>query len=256
MPVFKVGNYNQINLSLHETARVIDTRYKSKVKPARNLPNYAMQELSFNIEIPSIDLARSPNKWGLYLKSLSLYRSFEAFIVNLFNPANQIYFTSIAWDYSGCAPFVYPPKGTRGEDFIIPMKAKTSRKFIGDGVCVWPSKIVVGALNLIILVYESDSNVNKLGETLIDIHDKVGNSKLTSLISAISNNPSLTMGVAIEEAVNELLGVVGNIMKRNQTDYVDLFEGSYGTDKPQSARIEKYDHESAGIEIDFTVVGA
>lgn len=92
-----------------------------------------------------------------------------------------------------------------------------------------------------------------MGETLVDIHDKVGNSKLVSLITAILVNPSLAAGVAIGSAANELLGVIGNIMKRNSDDYVDLFEGSYGTDKPQTARVEKYDHESDGIELEFTV---
>ena len=92
-----------------------------------------------------------------------------------------------------------------------------------------------------------------MGDQLADIHDKVGNSKLASLIVAISTNPALATGVAVGTAVNELLGVVGNIMKRNGDDYVDLFEGSYGTDKPQRPRVEKYDHEAAGIELDFTV---
>lgn len=42
-------------------------------------------------------------------------------------------------------------------------------------------------------------------------------------------------------------------MKRNGDDYVDLFEGSYGTDKSHTAKVERYDHEAAGIELEFTV---
>jgi hypothetical protein len=253
MPLFKVGNFNQIAVKFDQTAKVVKVSHKDKVKFSRTLSLDALPELSFNIEPPSMDLAKSPNRWGLFLKTLSLYESFEGFIVNLFNSDNEIYFTSIAWDYTGKPPFVYPPKGAQGSHFLIPMKAQTSRRFVGDGVNIWPAQIVVGALNLVILVYECDSDVRAAGEILVDIHDKVGNSKLSKLIAAIAANPSLATGIAIGEAVNELMGVIGNIMKRNGDDYVDLFEGSYGTDKPQTARVEKYDHEAAGIELEFTV---
>jgi len=254
MPVFKVGNFNQIAVKFDQTARVIKPTHKSKVKFSSTLSMDALAELSFNIEIPSMDLAKSKGKWGLYLKSLTLHASFEGFIVNLFNPDNEIYFTSIAWDYSGNSPFVYPPKGMKGSDFSIPMKAKTTRQFIGDGVMIWPAKTVVGGLNVAILIYECDDDVRATGEKLVGIHDTVGSSKLTSLIAAISANPTLATGIAIGEAVNELMSVIGNIMKRDGDDYVDFFEGSYGTDKPQSARVEKYDHPGlAAIELDFTV---
>ena len=253
MSLFKVGNFDQIGVSFVQTAKVFKVEHKDTVRFPRTLSLDALSELSFNIEPPTLDLAKSSNKWGLYLKSLSLYESFEGFIANLFNPTNEIYFTSIAWDYSGTQPFLYPPKGAQGSDFLIPMKGGTTRQFVGDGVNIWPARVAVGALNLVVLVYECDNDVRKLGQTLVDIHDKVGNSKLASLIIAISANPSLATGVAIGQAVNELLGVIGNIMKRNGDDYVDLFEGSYGTDKPQTSRVEKYNHEAAGIELDFTV---
>jgi hypothetical protein len=254
MPVFKVGSFNQIAVQFDQTAKVIKPTDKHNVKFPRILSVDVLPELSFNIEPPAMDLAKSPKKWGLYLKALTLHESFEGLIVNLFNPDNDIYFTSIAWDYSGRSPFVYPPKGVQGSDFLIPMKAKTTRQFVGDGVHIWPAQTVVGGLNVAILVYECDSKVRAVGEALVEIHDIVGNSKLSSLIKAISTNPSLATGIAIGEAVNALLGMVGNIMKKNGDDHVDFFEGSYGTDKPQAARVEKYDHpDLAAIELEFTV---
>lgn len=253
MPLFKVNNFDQISMSLAQSSKVIKVQQKNGVKFPRILTLDALSETSFNIEPPKLDLAKSANRWGLFLKSLSLYESFEGFITNMFNPENEIYFTSITWDYSGSSPFVYPPKGAKGADFLIPMKAKTRREFVGDGVNIWPAQTVVGALNIIILVYESDQEDRDLGNQLVYVHDQVGSSKLASLITAISTNPALATGVAIGTAVSELLGVIGNIMKRNGDDYVDLFEGSYGTDKAQISRVNKYDHEAAGIELDFTV---
>lgn len=253
MPVFKKGEFGQIGISLAQSSRVIKVEHKKNVTLPKRVSLDAMRELSFNIEPPKIELAKSPDKWGLYLKSLSLYQSFEGFIANAFNAKNEVYFTSLAWDYSGTEPFVYPPKGSQGSNFLIPMKAGTKREFIHDGVNLWPAQTVTGALNLMILVYESDQNERELGEQLVYIHDQVANSNLTSLIKAISVNPALATGVAVGVAVNELLGVVGNIMKRNGDDYVELFEGSYGTDVPQSSQQEKYDSETAGIVLDFRV---
>jgi len=111
MSLFKVGNFDQIGVSFVQTAKVFKVEHKDTVRFPRTLSLDALSELSFNIEPPTLDLAKSSNKWGLYLKSLSLYESFEGFIANLFNPTNEIYFTSIAWDYSGTQPFLYPPKG-------------------------------------------------------------------------------------------------------------------------------------------------
>jgi hypothetical protein len=253
MPIFKIGSFSQVGLSFAQSSRVVKVEHKKEVKFPKRLSLHALSEVSFNIEPPKMDLAKSPAKWGLYLKRLSLYESFEGFIANLFNHDNEIYFTSVAWDYSGSRPFVYPPKGTKCSDFLIPMKSNTKREFVGDGVNIWPAQTVVGALNLVIIVYESDQDERDLGDQLVDIHVQVAKSKLAALVQAISENPSLATGVAIGTAVNELLGVVGNIMKRNGDDYVDLFEGSYGTDKQQTARVEKYDHEAAGVELDFTV---
>lgn len=254
MPLFKVGSFNQIAVRFGQMAKVIKAPRRKKVRFPPVLSVEALPELSLNIEPPPMDLAKSPDKWGLFLKSLTLYANFDIFMINPWKPKNEIYFTSIAWDYGGRPPFVYPPKGAQGSDFLIPMRAKTTRKFVGDGVCIWPSQTVVGALNIAVLVFECDSSQRAAGETLEDIHDKVANSKLSALIAAISTNPSLATGIAIGEAVNELIGVVGKIMTRNKDDYVDFFEGSYGTDKPQAARIEKHDHSDlAGIELEFTV---
>lgn len=242
-----------MGLSLAPSSNILTLDHRTHVAFPKVLSLAAVSELAFNIAPPQLDLAKSPANWSLNLKSLSLFKSFEGFIADLFGADNKIYFTSIAWDYSGSTPFVYPPKGATASDFVIPMQAKTKREFIGAGVNLWPSQVVVGALNLVIFVYENDQDVRELGNQLVNIHDQVANSKLATLIGAIAVDPALATGVAIGTAVNELIGVVGNIMKTNGDDYVDLFEGSYGTDRPQTSRVETYNQEAAGIVLDFNV---
>lgn len=253
MPLFKAGSFGQIGVLSLQSAKVVKPEHKNEVKLSRLLSVDAMAEVSFNIESPKLELAKSDKRWGLYLKKLSLYESFEGFIVNAFNPKNELYFTSIAWDYSGAPPIVYPPKDAPSSNLLIPMTAKTTREFIGNGVSLWPSQQVIGALNVIFLIYESDQDVRDVGDVLVNIHDAVQNSQLASLVSVISTNPALATGIAIGTAVNDLLGVIGKIMKNDRNDFVDMFEGSYGTDKPQNTRTEKYNQEAAGIELDLTV---
>src|ERR1700690_3413175 len=173
MPLFKVGSFGQIGVTTSQIARVIKVEHKDEVKFPRVLSIDAMREASFNIEPPKIDLAKSEKKWGLFLKNLSLYERFKGFIANLFNPTNEIFFTSMAWDFSGSPPFFYPPKGANASDFLIPMKAKTTRTFIGDGVNLWPSQYVTGALNLVFLVYDNHQNVRDVGDLLVNVHDTV-----------------------------------------------------------------------------------
>lgn len=255
MPLFRVGNFGQIGLASTMDAKAITVEHKIEVKFPQLLSLEALPELSFNIEPPKLDLARSETRWGLKLKSLTLNKNFESWIYGIWGnkPTNEIYFTSIAWDYSGQAPIVYPPKGASATDFLIPMKTHTTRQFVGDGIALWPSQNVVGGLNILLFIYECDSDVRNAGERLVTIHDTVQSSQLASLILAISTNPALATGVAIGFAVNELLGVIGKIMKNDRDDYVDLFEGSYGTDKIQASRHEKYDQDAAGIELEFTI---
>ncbi len=266
MPLFKVGNFSQIGVSFEKVdVPVMTTRMEfavsggvkldleKKVELTRTISIEALPELSFRIEHPALDLVKSPRRWGLYLKSLSLYKSFEGFIVNVFRPTNSIYFTSIAWDYSGAPPFVYPPKKTKASDLLIPLKSESTRRFVGNGINIWPSKTVVGALNVIILVFECDKKSAEYGETLANIHDTVDGSGFARLVSSVSTSPALAAGTAIGTAVLDLVGMIGGIMKRNHSDFVDLFEGSYGTEKPQTPKTEKFDQESAGIELDLTV---
>jgi hypothetical protein len=255
MPLFKKGNFDQIGLAASGNAKAINVAHKKDVKFSRLLSLESIRELSFNIEPPKLDLAKSDKKWSLKLKSLTLKEDFESWIYGIWGSesTNEIYFTSIAWDYSGQSPFVYPPKGANASDFIIPMKAHTTRQFIGDGIPLWPSQNVVGGLNILLLVYECDSDARDAGERLVAIHDTVQKSQLSALILAISTNPALATGVAIGAAIDEFLGIIGNIMKNDKDDYVDLFEGSYGTDKSQTTKSEKYEQDAAGIELEFTV---
>lgn len=253
MPLFKVGNFEQIGASFVEKPQLRKVKHRLPDAATLTFSTDAISEVSYKLQIPKLDLVKSQNKWGLYLKKLTLYKSFIFFLANFLGKKNDIYLTSFAWDYSGNSPIVYPPPATDASAFVIPMKKNETRKFIGDGVAIWPPQHVVGALNVVIIVYECDKNIRMLGQRLVDIHEAVSKSRLASLLVAISSAPALAAGIAVGNAVSELVGVIGKIMKNDQDDYVDLFEGSYGTDKQQTSRKEKYDQDAAGIELELSI---
>lgn len=248
MSLLKYGDFDKLGLS------VSGLKFKNGVtaKYPIELNSYTIKELSIDIQIPKIELKKTTEEWGLYLRSISLFESFEG-LLNIFKQNNEIYFTSIAWDYSGNNAIIYPPSGIDLSTLLIKMKKGNKRKFIGNGIQLWPSQTVVGALNIIILVFECDKNAAKLGERFSEISDAIRKCPLSDLIKSIGINPLAAQVGAISTAVSEMVGVIGKIIRSNGDDYVDLFEGSYSTERAQTSKVRKYNHESAGIELEFYV---
>lgn len=259
MPIISVGNLNQIDLKLKEgtTVKKISTGKKGKdteLKFPKVFTAEVLKDISSDIIPPKLDLLESEKKWSLYIKNILLKEGFEGIFGNTLGESNEIYFVSVCWDYSGVTPFVYPPvKEGNAARFLNSVKPNVIREFIGDGIQIWPAQKVKGGLNIIIFVYECDQDVRDLGKVLKMVHDTVSNSKLTSLVGAISVSPALATGIAVAEAVNELVNVVGSILEENQDDYVDLFQGTYGTEKVQTSGTKKYDHEVVSITLDFNI---
>lgn len=248
MPLFKIGNFDEIGLSISNIAH----KNGKHVKFPGTLNSISIKELSANLIIPTVDMKSSKAAWSIYLKSITLFESFEG-LLNCINPDNEIYFTSIAWDYSGKAPFVYPPAGLDLSSAAFKMKKRRKREFLGNGIQLWPSQAVAGALNVVMIVHECDKDVNRLGQRLDDIHQAVENSTLAKIIKAISFNPAFSQIGAVTMAVNEVIGIIGKLIKADGDDFVDLYEGSFGTEKDQTGGITQYMHESSGIELEFVV---
>jgi len=237
-PVLSVGNVERVAVS-HGTV------LKSSVA---SFPSRTSKS-------PKAELLRTSDAWGLYLRSLTLKKSFEGRIKKLFNPTNDIYFASIAWDYKrGTRPFVYPLKGAKPEDFIIPLEPPMTRHFsIGDGINIFPARRVFGSLNVAILVYECDEKDRKLGKALCSIHDSVEQADLAGLIARVSADPSVAASVSIAEAANGLMGAISKLMKENGNDSVDTFRGSFGAERTRTTEIVTEDGESAAIGLELRV---
>lgn len=253
MPLIKVGHFEELGVKadVRLPGRPGRGAGRSRRLP-RTLSLPASKQLAGDLEVKGMELVRSKQAWALYLKRLTLHRGFEGFLSGIFNKTNEIYFVTFAWDYSGRKPKVFPYTTLEPSEYVLKMKKGQSREFVGDGVALWPARRVSGALNVLIMVYESDREVQRSGEVIQTIHETVDKSTLTDLVSAIAANPAVATARAISGAVKDLVETVGKIMKKNKNDVVELFEGSYGTHLVQTSRREHYETDAAGVVLDLT----
>ena len=88
-PLFTIGDLSQVGI----------VRKSGRRKSGRTFDT--MQENTSRTGPP--EFAKSPNRWSLYLKSISIDENFEALSID----ENEIYFISIAWDYSGLSLLLF-----------------------------------------------------------------------------------------------------------------------------------------------------
>ena len=265
MAVIRVGHVADLGVKAR-TRTLTRTGLRSGQKALalpRSMSLTSARELLPDLDVKGMELLRSREAWALYLKRLTLYKGFEGFLSGLFNKTNEIYFVAFAWDYSGRKPKVFPYTTLEPSEYVLKMKKGQSREFVGDGVALWPARRVSGALNVLIMVYESDREIQRSGEVIQTIHETVDKSTLTELVSAIAANPAMATARAISGAIKDLVETVGKVMKKNSAqefatkftallDVVELFEGSYGTHLAQSTRREHYETDAAGVILDLT----
>ena len=249
MALIKINRFEDIGVTLSPETEKRALALGVKTRLPRIMSLDASREVRADIKPVQIKAGVSDNKWGLYLKKFELKRNFEIFLTPRQN--NEVFFTSIAWDYNGEEPIVYPPKGVELDAYKFKIKPQGIRVFVGDGVNLWPPREVAGALNLVIIVYEHDGDVRHLGETLVKIRDAVGNSTLTSILTAIPSPAVIPAMIA--PAVLELIGVIGGLMAGNKNDWVDTVQGSWGTDKEQKPGAHVYPYDACSIELELTV---
>lgn len=239
MPIFVDGDIDQIDL--------ISDKITEEVIVRRDAQREASGLVSDN------GLIESRERWGLLLKKIALHSEPKSVWERFFRTGRNIYYTSIAWDYSGNAPVVYPSKDTSSSNFWIEMKKRNFYEFIGDGVVLWPPKIVVGALGLVIFLYDNDQKIRDIGEVLEEIDDSIQR-EIPNLIAMAPSSPAFVAGTAISSVMVGVMDLFGKAMKHNKNDYVDFFQGGYLAGKPQVAGPKEIKSEFASIEIDFVIL--
>ena len=235
MALINEGSLDNFSIRPADVAEVKDAAKRSFIAEnfdlLSNIKTFSLMEQmrrSFiEAEIPFVP---KPTMGGLGLKSFTLYKSFEG-LMNIFNPQNEIYFVAWAWDLSSNPPYVYPAVGTEPGAWFHRMRKQDRITFIGDGINLYPKQEIKGGIGVHLEVWESDADIRKVGNTIKEVTDKVQNSELTAILSGLTSaNPSTATVAAISQAVLTLSGIIGDILKKNSDDFVNLFEGYYSVD--------------------------
>lgn len=108
----------------------------------------------------------SKEQRGLALKSIMLTEGHDGLLDKILNTTNEIYFFAWAWDLSGMPVNVYPGQNTKSQDVIIPMKVGSVRKFIGQGINLFPKRFVKGGIEIRIQIWESDKEMRNFGKAM------------------------------------------------------------------------------------------
>lgn len=209
-----------------------------------------IREVTRAVEPTAFEFATSAEERGLGIKSLMLEKDFDGILGGLFDARNEIYFTAWAWDLSGAPIYQYPGKDVSEEDVIIPMKSGILREFIGEGINLFPKRLIKGGMGVRIQIWESDKGTRDFGEVLGQVADSIKKSEMNNLLSliALTGAPAATIST-IAKASIELAGIISTILKANSNDYVDFFEGYYSADQQWNTGLDSYDGHASVISL-------
>ena len=182
-----------------------------------------------------VTFAESDTPRGLALKSIRLLTGFDGLLGRLlWKSTNEVYFVAWAWDFSGQPIVQYPGEGVAKDACIIPLKAGDLREFIGQGICLFPSRVVSAGLAVRIQLFECDKGVRDFGKAMEEVAGALEKSKLTNLLklAALATGATTATVTLVYEAARELASAVGTILQKNGDDYVDFYEGYFSAAEP------------------------
>lgn len=185
-----------------------------------------MQEVAREAQPVKVRFPESEGDRGLAIDSFTLERGFEGFLGEVFGTRNEVFMVSWAWDFSGASPVVEPDPAEAAK-YVHRLQAGERIEYAGDGRLLFPPRKVTGGMAVRIQICESDEGTRKAGETLELVRKAVEDSKLTSVLSlaALAGGPTTATLGLVKDAANELSQVIAAILKANNDDMVDLYEG-------------------------------
>ena len=245
MALIKVGSINSFAVNAKEAA----TKERAFLRGIRTFAE--LGEVSRDVPPNSFDLITSTNQRGLAIKNIKLTEGFEGFLLNLFNTTNEVYFAAWAWDLSGAPINQYPGASVNSQDVLIPLTVGKVREFIGQGINLFPKRLVKGGIAVRIQLWESDQDIRIFGKAMSDTADAIQKSTLNNLLSLISTATGVTGATIalVKEASIELAKIIGTILQSNGDDYVDFFEGYYAADQIWTVGNETYNGNSSVLTL-------
>ncbi len=188
----------------------------------------------------------SANPRSVMLEALTLKPEAQGLFKKLFRLESTLYVLSWAYHIATDPVVMNPHAGT--PPVTLRLRAKQTRRFLGEGLLVFPPRPVRGGIGVIVQLWESHAGMRDFGTTLAEIDKALGTSHLYDLlgVAAATATAQPELIVAAPKAAEALMGTVSAILRSRGDSSLDVFAGFYGADVPWN---RKDLYTGSGVEI-------
>jgi hypothetical protein len=184
---------------------------------------------------PSVPSSKTPR--GLSMTSLLVTRNWDG-LWGLLRRRNQIYFLSVAFDVSEHKPVILPPAEVPAGAVHEVRRGEAIQFTLGDGVPIFPPRVINGGLIIYITVCDADHGVRHVGEVMSQVHAEMSTQGgLTDVLVGLLKNPAATVVDEVLHAATAALQPIATILKNSRDDYIGLFNGIYPARGPWKGRL-------------------
>lgn len=197
-----------------------------------------MEQITRRSDAEAFMLRRSAQTASVYLESIELTKDFDAF--GPFRTRNEIYLISTAFDLSGSPVYLYPNSTVPQHDFInstFSVRRNQRYSFLSAGYApygfpLFPERYVTGGLSIQLKIFESDQDIRGSTYTKLvsDLEDLLNKGGIIALLGLLKPVPVIGQIQIIMSVLAQFSTKVGEVLKSNSDDFVDMFTINLGID--------------------------
>ena len=196
------------------------------------------KDLEFSESV--LELLKSRKERGLSIRSVEVTSEFDKWWKK-FKKYKEIFFITIAFDFSGKDPLILPEPTMSTQPMTYKVKRNGKISFnLGSGAPLFPPREIVRGLVVYIHVVESDKGIRHVGEVMIKVHEKLSSDgSLFDIVKGFINNPYAQIANIGYEAITKALQPIGTILENNRDDYLGLFQGTFNAEDSWQGKLKE-----------------
>ena len=199
------------------------------IKPDKPFSDYKM-DMAEGMEIEKLEpeFIRSESPRGLSLKSIEVTSTRKKWWKKL-KKYQEIYFLTVAFDFSGKEPEIYPPDEISTQHNIYKIKQNGNISCtLGDGVLLFQPRIIEGGLVVYVIVVESNQGIQHVGKVMSKVHEDLkSEDSLFVILKDYIDHPTTKLISDFVSAATKALQPIATILKENQDDHLALINGYF-----------------------------
>jgi hypothetical protein len=197
-------------------------------------------------KIDANGMAVSGDSRGIMLRSMHLTKKNN---VPHYFDKHKLFFVGVCFDYSGLEQYDVPAKGAMPNQVLMQVKGVDTYEYQGDGMILFPKRIVTGAINMRLSLFEFEGDLAAFGQKLAAYAGAAQGSGLSYALKAIPEGGQ-TIGTVMDAATAAVQGM-GMSLGGAQDKSIDLFGGSFRADRPWYPGLQRFTGDNSSIELEF-----